>query len=182
MTHKCPTSIAISLAMAQTGRWFCRVYSRSCHLWLIQILWRHSIIHSEPSRPVCASDWPFNAIKLLRMAAAATAEMASLTHWLLSVILKNVISILFYWLVSSDFVHAHVIRNPTFHWWPNLMQKRCNSIANTQALHLFSIKTSICGHNQSGTKPNLVAQNLATNFGVFFMIYVMFSQICSMWL
>ena len=34
---------------------------------------------------------------------------------------------------------------------------------------------------QSGTKPNLVAKILATNFGVFFVIYVMFSKICSMW-
>ena len=34
---------------------------------------------------------------------------------------------------------------------------------------------------QSGSKPNLVAKILATNFGVFFMIYVMFSKICSMW-
>ena len=28
--------------------------------------------------------------------------------------------------------------------------------------------------NQSGTKPILVAKILATNFGVFFVIYVMF--------
>ena len=34
---------------------------------------------------------------------------------------------------------------------------------------------------QSGTKPNLVAKILATNFGVFFVIYLMFSKICSMW-
>ena len=34
---------------------------------------------------------------------------------------------------------------------------------------------------QFGTKPNLVAKILATNFGVFFVIYVMFSKICSMW-
>ena len=27
---------------------------------------------------------------------------------------------------------------------------------------------------QSGSKPNLVAKILATNFGVFFVIYVMF--------
>ena len=33
---------------------------------------------------------------------------------------------------------------------------------------------------QSGTKPNLVAKILATNFGVFLVIYVMFSKICSM--
>ena len=34
------------------------------------------------------------------------------------------------------------------------------------------------GLNQSGTKPNLVlvAKNLATNFGIFFVIYVMFSN------
>ena len=31
-------------------------------------------------------------------------------------------------------------------------------------------------------KKKFGSQNLATNFGVFFMIYVMFSQICSMWL
>ena len=37
----------------------------------------------------------------------------------------------------------------------------------------------IC-NKQSGTKPNLVAKILATNFGVFFVIYVMFSKICSM--
>ena len=30
--------------------------------------------------------------------------------------------------------------------------------------------------HQSGTKPNLVAKILATNFGVFFVIYVMFSK------
>ena len=34
---------------------------------------------------------------------------------------------------------------------------------------------------QSGTKPNLVAKILATNLGVFFVIYVMFSKIYSMW-
>ena len=34
---------------------------------------------------------------------------------------------------------------------------------------------------QSGTKPNLVAKISATNFGVFFVIYVMFWKICSMW-
>ena len=33
---------------------------------------------------------------------------------------------------------------------------------------------------QSGTKPNLVAQILATNFGVFFVINVMFSKIYSL--
>ena len=36
-------------------------------------------------------------------------------------------------------------------------------------------------NEQSGTKPNLVAKILATNFGVFVVIYVMFSKICSMW-
>ena len=36
-------------------------------------------------------------------------------------------------------------------------------------------------YKQSGTKPNLVAKILATNFGVFFPIHVMFSKICSMW-
>ena len=35
--------------------------------------------------------------------------------------------------------------------------------------------------DQSGTKPNLVAKILATNFGVFFVIYAMFSKISSMW-
>ena len=40
-------------------------------------------------------------------------------------------------------------------------------------------KTSLY-YKQSGTKPNLVAKILATNFGVFFVIYVMFSKICSM--
>ena len=35
-------------------------------------------------------------------------------------------------------------------------------------------------HNQSGTKPNMVAKILATNFGVFLVIYVMFSKTCSM--
>ena len=34
---------------------------------------------------------------------------------------------------------------------------------------------------QSGTKPNLVAQILATDFGIFLIIYVMFSKICSIW-
>ena len=38
-------------------------------------------------------------------------------------------------------------------------------------------KTAI---DQSGTKPNLVAKILATNFGIFYVIYVMFSKICSM--
>ena len=46
--------------------------------------------------------------------------------------------------------------------------------------HFPFFKKSFC-HNQSGTKPNLVAKILATNFGVFFYIYVMFSKICSMW-
>ena len=34
---------------------------------------------------------------------------------------------------------------------------------------------------QSGTKPNLVAKILATKFGGFFVIHVMFSKICSIW-
>ena len=34
---------------------------------------------------------------------------------------------------------------------------------------------------QSGTEPNLVAKILATNFGFFFVILVMFSKICSVW-
>ena len=34
---------------------------------------------------------------------------------------------------------------------------------------------------QSGTKPNLVAKILATSFGVFFVKYVMFLKICSIW-
>ena len=36
-------------------------------------------------------------------------------------------------------------------------------------------------NKQSGTKPNLVAKILATNFGVFFVIYIMFSKISSVW-
>ena len=39
----------------------------------------------------------------------------------------------------------------------------------------------MCADNQSSTKPNLVAKILTTNFGVFFVIYVMFSKICSVW-
>ena len=39
---------------------------------------------------------------------------------------------------------------------------------------------AVCIYDQSGTKPNLVAKILATNFGVFFVIYVMFSNICLM--
>ena len=34
-------------------------------------------------------------------------------------------------------------------------------------------------YKQSGTKPNLVAKILATRFGVLFVIYIMFSKICS---
>ena len=40
------------------------------------------------------------------------------------------------------------------------------------------IECFLTGHlsNQSGTKPNLVAKILATKFGVFFVIHVMFSK------
>ena len=37
-------------------------------------------------------------------------------------------------------------------------------------------------NEQSGTKPNLVAKILATNFGVFFVICVIFQNIYSMWI
>ena len=36
-------------------------------------------------------------------------------------------------------------------------------------------------HKQSDTKPNLIAKILATKFGGFFVIHVMFSKICSIW-
>ena len=45
---------------------------------------------------------------------------------------------------------------------------------------LYQLELNQATDYQSGTKPNLVAKILATNFGVFFVIYVMFSKICSM--
>ena len=53
---------------------------------------------------------------------------------------------------------------------------------NSLSKFIIRVDTFINEHaNQSGTKTNLVAQILATNFGVFFVLYVMFSKICSMW-
>ena len=40
---------------------------------------------------------------------------------------------------------------------------------------------NIVNNHQFGTKPSLVAKILATKFGVFFVIYIMFSKICSIW-
>ena len=53
-------------------------------------------------------------------------------------------------------------------------QKHLNELLNLRTLK-FS-----CLNKQSGTKTNLVAKILATNFSVFFVINVMFSKICSM--
>ena len=51
----------------------------------------------------------------------------------------------------------------------------------TLVIALKSPKSTVSTYTQSGTKPNLVAKILAANFGVFFVIYVMFSKRCSMW-
>ena len=50
---------------------------------------------------------------------------------------------------------------------------------------MITRSSHVCSSNvtayQSGTKPNLVAKILATKFGVFFVIHVMFSKICSIY-
>ena len=52
--------------------------------------------------------------------------------------------------------------------WVN--QKWCNVKMNTEAFVATCRCLSTCGAEQSGTKTNLVAKILATNFGVFFVI------------
>ena len=77
------------------------------------------------------------------------------------VLWSNIETYMVYLTIMGVIFHLFII---CYDWW----------------CHFPFFKKSFC-HNQSGTKPNLVAKILATNFGVFFYIYIMFSKICSMW-
>ena len=75
-----------------------------------------------------------------------------------------------YWIGAQILFLLHVSSGNTR---VNACNDLCWSQYSTNSFHIYSAVWY---------KTKFGSQNLATNFGVFFMIYEMFSQICSTWL